>query len=113
MFNIAFPQNVNIAEELHDLSYKGVALTFSAVQKDLLNLTITTDNLNELRSIIDGGTGFKVKVAILLSMQASGHLTKVFAELESSRKSETNIEYRMMTTEDSAMNWLAQDIEKS
>jgi len=91
---------------LHDLSYRGVVIQFTTRQKNLLNIAVTDKNLPNVAPVIDQATGFTARVAILVSVQFSGHIAGVFAELYARRHRDSHIEYQVFTERQAALNWL-------
>ncbi len=95
---------------LHDLSYPGVVMKFSMIQKNLLNLAVTDQAQQQIDDIVSPYADFRAQVAILVSIQLSGYLASTFAEFEALRQRSKNISYRVFTERDSALKWLTAEL---
>lgn len=91
---------------LHDFSTRGVIMKFTMLQKNLLNLAITDDGMQRVAPLIDQGTGFKGRVALLVSIQFSGYMASTLAALEAHQQRNTHIDYQVFTERESALRWL-------
>lgn len=94
---------------IHDLSYPGVVMRLSMLEKSIMNLAVTEEGQKKIEDIIvpTDETAFQARVAIVVSIQFSGYLARTFAELEAISKRSNHIKYQVFTDRAGALNWLA------
>ncbi len=90
---------------LHDLSSPGVALRYSTANKNILLPGITEEGTHAIQSILEGNA-FRANVAVVVSVQFSGHITNTFAQLEAHRRTEEYISFNVFSQHDAALEWL-------
>ena len=93
---------------LHDFSHKGTIITYSAISRNrILNIAITDAYTDKVDRLIESRANFEARIAILMSTAQSGHLGKVFSDLEALRQVTNHIEYKVFHEKEHALTWLA------
>ncbi len=91
---------------IHDLSSPGVALAYSTKFKNILRPGVTEEGTESIKSIIEDAQHFRAKIAIVVSLQFSGHITSMFAQLEARHQQSDHITFEVFTEAEAALNWL-------
>jgi hypothetical protein len=91
---------------LHDISYPGVAMRYSSRYKNILTPAITEEGMGLIQHLLADPKPFVARIAVLVSVQFSGHITQTFARLEERRLKEDRIQFKIVTDHTKALNWL-------
>jgi hypothetical protein len=95
---------------LHDLSAKGVGISYSVqVQYELLNLGITKQGRQQVEHILGQRLDFTAQIALLFNSSFSGNVGQVFANLNKNYL--PTIQYKAFFDQEAALEWLSAGIE--
>lgn len=95
---------------LHDISRRGVAMKYSGLHTNSINPAITEDGKARLFPTPEDEANFQGRIALLVSLQFSGYLTRVLAATAVRQQCSENFQRRVFTEKIPALRWLASTI---
>ena len=92
---------------IHDISQPGVAMKYTSRHKNILLPGVTDEGMQAIRDSTDNRQLFEARIALLVSGQFSGHITRTFAQIEAYNRIDEHGQFKIFIDENAALNWLS------